>query len=65
MSELKKCPCGEVPAAIEVFVTYDGAAVGSPSCCSFWEFTFAETGSKTKDQATANKLWGAAPRGES
>jgi len=70
MSELKRCPCGEIPDQLSVAFNGQGAkwATASGDCCGFWEVEFRteyESIESDKCNQFAQQAWNDAKRHES
>ena len=65
MTDVKRCPCGEVPEQLDV---EDNGQVGTyalavPSCCSVWKVEFMTHHRGIPEQfVLAREAWNEAPR---
>lgn len=64
MTNLKRCPCGEVPDEIILIMSSLDSPwrYAMPSCCKKWNIPFKPSGLLGK-QNEVNNAWNDAPRG--
>jgi hypothetical protein len=67
MSDLKECPCGQVPTGLSIFMDYSRAKWGyaAGNCCGEWSIEFRNNYNAVNSDETralASEAWNRAPR---